>query len=134
MQIFIDDSHLVQLLSRAANRLHDTTPLMRSISLSLLDDVEQNFAAEGRPGWQGLEPEYKKRRPPTPILQITGQLAASVTPFSGRDFAGVSSNKEYAAAQHFPRNFMPMRNDGSLQPEAKAGVLDVIEVYLKQSF
>ncbi|MBK0062392.1 MULTISPECIES: phage virion morphogenesis protein [unclassified Acinetobacter] len=96
MQIVIDDSELQQKLNHAAQKLSDTTPLMRSLSLSLLNVTEENFAAQGRPAWAAL----KNPREGGLILQKSGQLAASVTPFHGVDHAGVGSNKVYAAIHH----------------------------------
>ncbi|WP_448761746.1 phage virion morphogenesis protein [Acinetobacter tandoii] len=97
MQIIIDDSELQQKLNHVAQKLSDTTPLMRSLSLALLNVTEENFAAQGRPAWAAL----KHPREGGQILQKTGQLAASVTPFHGVDHAGVGSNKVYAAIHQF---------------------------------
>ena len=97
MQIIIDDSALQQKFENALNKLADTKPLMQRISLTLLDVTEENFNAEGRPKWAGL----KHPREGGSILQLSGQLAASITPFSGANYAGVGSNKVYAAIHQF---------------------------------
>lgn len=101
MQIFIDDSAIQQKIDEAADKLANTAPLMQSISLSLLDTTEENFNAEGRPKWAGLNPEYASRKKGDAILQLSGQLAASITPYHGPKFAGVGTNKVYAAIHHF---------------------------------
>ncbi|RSN77904.1 phage virion morphogenesis protein [Acinetobacter haemolyticus] len=101
MQIIIDDSALQQKLQVAADKLADTTQLMQRLSMTLLNVTEENFNAEGRPKWAALNPAYDARRKGGQMLQLSGQLAASITPFYGADHAGVGSNKVYAAIQQF---------------------------------
>jgi len=101
MQIKLDDSALTHKLGIIAQRMTDLSPLSRSISMTLLDQNELNFAAEGRPKWAGLSPAYAATRKKGKILQITGHLARSILPFSGNGFAGLSTNVPYAAIQQF---------------------------------
>ncbi|MFW1857908.1 phage virion morphogenesis protein [Acinetobacter defluvii] len=97
MHIVIDDAALQQKFETALNKLANTKPLMQRVSLTLLDVTEENFNAEGRPKWAGLKYPRKGGK----ILQLTGQLAGSITPFSGANYAGVGSNKVYAAIHQF---------------------------------
>jgi phage gpG-like protein len=68
--------------------------------------VEDNFAAEGRPGWQELHPgtiagRRKSGHWPGQILQRTGQLAASVQMAWDSNSAVVGTNVAYAAIHQF---------------------------------
>lgn len=160
MQIIIDDSALQQKLEDAADKLADTTQLMQRISMTLLNVTEENFNAEGRPKWAGID--YREGK----VLQLSGQLAGSILPFHGANYAGVGSNKIYAAIHQFggktrphtirPKNkkalafgggvfkqvqhpgsniparpFLPMDKSGNLQPEAYADIAETIDKYLK---
>ena len=101
MHIVINDDALQQKFEDALNKLANTKPLMQRISLTLLNVTEENFNAQGRPKWAALNPAYAKTRKGNIILQLSGQLAASITPFSGANYAGVGSNKVYAAIHQF---------------------------------
>jgi phage virion morphogenesis protein len=76
--------------------------LMQALAGIMMDEVEENFAQEGRPEWMGLKPSTIKARAkaghwPGKILQVSGQLAASISESSTADTAVVGTNKEYAA-------------------------------------
>jgi phage virion morphogenesis protein len=144
MQIIIDDSALQQKLEDAADKLADTTQLMQRISMTLLNVTEENFNAEGRPKWAGLSTAYAAKRKAGKILQVSGQLAGSLTAFHGADHAGVGSNKVYAAIHQFggmagrghkvkikARPYLPMDSNGNLQQEAYVEVAETIDLYLK---
>jgi phage gpG-like protein len=99
----IDDSAFRAPLERLIRANSDLAPLMRSIKGFMLDRVEENFAQEGRPKWAPLSPVTVERRGNSgPILQRSGQLAASV---SGRSptprSATVGTNKIYGPTQQF---------------------------------
>jgi phage virion morphogenesis protein len=147
MQIIIDNAALQHKLDAAAARLTDATPLMQRLSMSLLDDTEQNFAAQGRPRWAGLSPRYAAKRRGGMILQKSGQLAGSITAFHDATSAAVGSNKVYAAIHHFggvagrghkskipSRPYLPVDKNGNLQADAQANIEDVCDYYLSASF
>ena len=102
---------LTKEVQRDLKKLYDKTvtltPVMRQIAGIMHDSVEQNFEDEGRPGkWKALaEITIEKRREkghwPGKILQVKGQLAASISTSYGRDFAAVGTNKVYAAIHQF---------------------------------
>ncbi|KEQ19175.1 hypothetical protein GZ78_04045 [Endozoicomonas numazuensis] len=83
----------------------DLSPVMKEISGILADASEQAFANEADPttgeSWQPLTEAHKGYRQSKgytgSILQMSGQLAASIQSDHGRDFAQVGSNKVYAA-------------------------------------
>lgn len=97
-QIEIDDSQIVAAFNRLQSLGRDATPAMRAIAQTLLAETERNFATESGP--TGPWPKLKnpdKRRKGGKILQDTGRLAASVTPFHSATEAGIGSNVAYAA-------------------------------------
>lgn len=98
IDIKIDHSGVTAALGRVIQATEQRAPLMRNIVAIMADAVEENFAQEGRPKWQGLKPPG---RPGGKILQKSGQLAASVVSDSDNDSAVVGSNKKYAAIHQF---------------------------------
>ena len=64
--------------------------------------TEENFKNEGQPRWVDLAESTKKQRQksghyPGQILQVTGQLASSISTYYDDDSAVIGSNLEYAA-------------------------------------
>lgn len=94
-------AHVLAALAELDRRGEHREPLMRSLSGTMLDEVEQNFAAQGRPAWAGLAPSTLKRRPGGKVLQDTRRLASSIESASDNDSAQVGTNVVYAAIQHF---------------------------------
>jgi len=80
---------------------------MQNIVGIMLDSVEENFEKEGRPDkWEKLAPSIIKQRTkkgywPGRILQMRGELAASITSKYDKDSAIVGTNKVYAAIHQF---------------------------------
>ncbi|MCS7285010.1 MAG: phage virion morphogenesis protein [Hydrogenobacter thermophilus] len=89
--------HLERMIARGL----DLRPLMRSLAGIMHHAVEENFAQEGRPKWVPLSKrtEQARRRRgywPGKILQMRGELAASISQsYSDRE-AVVGTNKVYA--------------------------------------
>ena len=98
IDIKIDHSAITAALQRVIQATEQRAPLMQNIAGIMEGAVEENFAQEGRPKWQGLKPPG---RAGGKILQQSGQLAASITPYSDNDSAVVGSNKKYAAIHQF---------------------------------
>jgi phage gpG-like protein len=78
------------------------------------------------------------------ILQHTGALASSITTDSDSNHAVIGSNKVYAAIHQFggdagrgkkvsipARPFLPITEDGKLQPEAEQAVLETVLYHLQ---
>lgn len=102
-KIEIDDQDVQAMLKELARKVDDLTPFMRRAAGILHDAVEENFEQEGRPKWKALKPSTISQREkrghwPGKILQVSGQLAASIDQQSGSDFALVGTNKKYARA------------------------------------
>lgn len=117
--ISIVDGEVRKQLAGVAARSIDATELMAGISSVLLTETEANFAAQGQPQWADLAPSTIRKRTrrgswPGMILQESGQLAASVTPFSTATEAGIGTNKAYARIQQL---------GGTIEREGRTGTV-----------
>ena len=104
ISVQIEDDAVFGALSRISALLDDQTQVMREITGVLADAAEDQFASEGRPAWEDLSARTiasrtRKGTWPGKILQVSGSLAASVTPGSTKTTAFIGSNKKYAAIQ-----------------------------------
>jgi phage virion morphogenesis protein len=141
--IRVEDNGVLDRLQELIDRMEDPRPMMMDIAETLRDHAEEAFAREG-PGWKQLsEATIKQRGNAHPILQRTGQLAASLAVTYGRNFAAVGSAKEYAAIHQLggmagrglkvripARPYLPVEPDGSLTPGARRDVLAIVDRFL----
>lgn len=154
IDIEIDDRDISKGLNDLLARTSDLSPAMREIAGVLADIAEQSFADETAPhgtAWPDLSDITKERRAkigkwPGSILQVSGQLAGSIQPDYGKDFAVASTNKDYAGTQQFgakkgefgktprgapiPWGDIPPRPFMGLSSEGKEEILSVINKYL----
>jgi len=116
---------------------------MKNIAGFMADSVEENFKQEGRPEqWVELaESTIKQRKKkgywPGKILQMRGELAASITSAYDETSAVVGTNKEYAAIHQFGgqagRNKkveIPARPYLQIEDKAKSKILRQTSFYL----
>lgn len=101
IEIKIDNKELNKVLDKLFEKTTDLKPLMKSIAGTMADAVEENFKQEGRPEWAKLKDSTIKLRTqqgywPGKILQMRGELVASITSAYDESSAIVGSNKEYA--------------------------------------
>ena len=124
----------------------DLSPVMRQVAGILADAAEQAFASESDPAtdqpWQPLTGVHQERREARGytggLLQMTGQLAASIQSDYGRDYAQVGSNLVYAAihqhggtADMRPANAaIPARPFLGASDEDRDEILDVLQRHL----
>lgn len=107
IEIKVDDKEVIGALNRLLEAGGDLTPAMRAISEALVDASARAFDQEQDPAtgvpWKALSAVTVALRggDARPILQRSGQLAASVQADYGRDFAAAGTNKEYAATHQF---------------------------------
>jgi phage virion morphogenesis protein len=106
ISIKIGDEKMQKQLDDLIKRGVDMTQAMQRIAGIMADEVEENFAQEGRPKWKGLakstiKAREKKGNWPGMILQVRGQLAASIQSDADKLGAEVGTNKEYAAIHNF---------------------------------
>lgn len=110
--ITLDDEQAQATFAELARRCTDMTGLMRKIGGHLADVAEESFATERSPDgvpWVDLSARTTAARAkrgywPGQKLQVSGLLAASVTPQEGalvigRDFVQIGSNVPYARIQ-----------------------------------
>ena len=107
IEIKIDDKEIQKYLQKLVSKTENLRPLMKNIAGIMMDSVEENFEKEGRPEkWQGIAKSTIKQRTkkgywPGRILQVRGELAASITSKYDENSALVGTNKVYAAIHQF---------------------------------
>ncbi|HOE18771.1 MAG TPA: phage virion morphogenesis protein [Syntrophorhabdaceae bacterium] len=104
--IKVDDTGVQNLLKTLQSRIKHMQPIMRSISEIMRDEVEENFAQQGRPKWEPLKASTIANRTkqgywPGKILQMHGHLAASISAKATDTQAVVGTNVKYAAIHQF---------------------------------
>ena len=104
IEIKLDNKKVEEELLELAQKTSNLRPLMKNIAGIMADSTEENFKEEGRPKWQDLSEVTKTARRktghyPGQILQVSGQLALSITTQYDDESAVIGSNKVYAAIQ-----------------------------------
>lgn len=107
IEISLDAKQLEHGLGELLKNATNTRPMMRAIATEMVSLTEDNFESESWGGqrWpdsarslsETLDPKRNKRGK---TLQLSGQLAASISTQVGNDFARIGSNKPYAAIHH----------------------------------
>lgn len=142
--IKVNGSRLNQLQARLGNM----RPIMAGISNMMLEVVERNFSTQSNPEtglqWIPLTAHTMQKRAkqghwPGKILQVSGGLAASISPNYGNDYAIISTNKIYAAIHHFGGNTgrghaanIPARPYLALSKQDERDINDTVSDYLAQ--
>lgn len=154
--IQINNDELVRKLEKVAQGLARPRDLTASLATSLLSITEDNFDAQGRPAWAGLSPVTEARRKPGKILSQSGQLRDSIQPESNDSEASISTADPKAATHQFgakqgqygkssrggplpwgdipARGYMPMDENGNLQPEAENAIYDDVDYFYQELF
>ncbi|MGD9760375.1 MAG: phage virion morphogenesis protein [Comamonas sp.] len=156
MATTLDLSHnhpqVLDVLDGLLNRLDDLSAPMALIAAQMESAAERAFDEEADPAtgepWADLSDVTKARREkaghwPGSILQVKGQLAASIESDYGKDFAQVGSNKVYAPVMFFgaekgafgknkrggpiPWGNIPARPFLGLNADDEADILDILE-------
>ena len=103
IEIKLDNKEIESRLLDLAKRSENLRPLMKNIAGIFAYSTEENFKEEGRPDkWTDLAESTKKQRTktghyPGQILQVSGQLASSISTYYDNDSAVIGSNIDYAA-------------------------------------
>ena len=103
IEIKIDNKEVNRKLLDLAMRGENLRPLMKNIAGIFASATEENFKNEGRPDkWTELSEATKKQRTkqkkwPGQILQVSGQLASSISTQYDDESAVIGSNLDYAA-------------------------------------
>ena len=103
IEIKIDNKDVDRKLLELAQKGENLRPLMKNIAGIFASATEENFKNEGRPDkWTELSEATKKQRTkqkkwPGQILQVSGQLASSISTPYDDDTAIIGSNLDYAS-------------------------------------
>ena len=103
IEIKIDNKDVERKLLELAQKSENLRPLMKNIAGIFASATEENFKNEGRPDkWIELSEATKKQRTkkkkwPGQILQVSGQLASSISTQYDDESAIIGSNLDYAA-------------------------------------
>ena len=103
IEIKIDNKDVERKLLELAQKGENMRPLMKNIAGIFASATEENFKNEGRPDkWIELSEATKKQRTkkkkwPGQILQVSGQLASSISTQYDDKSAIIGSNLDYAA-------------------------------------
>ena len=142
--IDIDSKDLQRGLGQLLQNATDTRPMMRAIATEMVSLTEDNFESES---WGGKKWPRSRRAAKNggKTLQLSGQLAASISTQVGNDFARIGSNKKYAAIHHLggqagrgkkvtipARPYLPISGAGQLQPGAERTLVDITLKALKK--
>ena len=146
IEIKVDDSNLKHGLGKLLKNATATRPMMASIATELSSLTEDNFADEAWGGRKWKSSAAAKARQGR-ALQDSGQLAASINTKVGNDFAKIGTNKAYAAIHQFggmagrgrkvkipARPYLPIDENGFLQPEAERAVEVAADYYWNKIF
>ena len=103
IEIKIDNKDVERKLLELAQKGENLRPLMKNIAGIFASATEENFKNEGRPDkWTELSEATKTQRTkqkkwPGQILQVSGQLASSISTQYDDESAIIGSNLYYAA-------------------------------------
>ncbi|MBD3614254.1 phage virion morphogenesis protein [Kingella kingae] len=138
IKISVESESLEHSLNQLLQNIQNRRPMMASVAAELLSMTEDNFESES---WGG--DKWKETHRGGKKLQLSGQLAASLTTQSGNDFARIGSNKPYAAIHHIggqagrgrkvhipARPYLPIDGSGVLQSGGEKRLLDIVKASL----
>ena len=144
IEIKIDNKEVLTHLQKLASRGENLRPLMKNISGMMATATEDNFKDEGRPDkWVDLSETTKKQRQkigkyPGQILQVSGQLASSISTAYDNNSAVIGSNLAYAAIQQLggqagknKKTSIPTRPYLKLTDDNFEKILTAVENFLK---
>ena len=144
IEIKIDNKDVERKLLELAQKSENLRPLMKNIAGIFASATEENFKNEGRPDkWTELSEATKKQRTkqkkwPGQILQVSGQLASSISTQYDDESAIIGSNLDYAAIHQLggqagknKKVEIPARLYLKLTDDDFNEILDATEHYLK---
>lgn len=136
LEINLDTSSLDRGLSQLLQNISHPRKMMKAIATEMTSLTEENFESESFGGNRWKQSQRAAQGGQT--LQLTGQLAASISTQVGNDFARIGSNKPYAAIHHLggsagrnhsaqlpARPYLPINSSGQLQNGADKRILDI---------
>ena len=142
IEIKIDNKKVEKALLEIAQKTSNLRPLMKNIAGIMADSTEENFKVEGQPKWKDLSEKTKTARKksghyPGQILQVSGQLALSVTTQYDDTSIVIGSNKVYAAIHQLggqagknKKTTIPARPYLKLTDDDFDEIISIVEKYL----
>lgn len=142
IEIKIYNKKVEKALLEIAQKTSNLRPLMKNIAGIMADSTEENFKVEGRPKWKDLSEKTKTARKktghyPGQILQVSGQLALSVTTQYDDISVVIGSNKVYAAIHQLggqagknKKTTIPARPYLKLTDDDFDEIISIVEKYL----
>lgn len=134
LTISVDSSQLEHGLGQLLQNLTHRKPINKAIAAELLSMTEDNFANERWGNGKAWKPTHRGGKK----LQLSGQLAASISTSADNNFARIGSNKPYAAIHHLGgqagrghkvnmpmRPYLPIDGSGKLQANGERRILEV---------
>ena len=144
IEIKIDNKDVERKLLELAQKGENLRLLMKNIAGIFASATEENFKNEGRPDkWTELSEATKKQRTkqkkwPGQILQVSGQLASSISTQYDDESAIIGSNLDYAAIHQLggqagknKKVEIPARPYLKLTDDNFNEILDATKQYLK---
>ena len=144
IEIKIDNKDVERKLLELAQKGENLRPLMKNIAGIFASATEEKFKNEGRPNkWTELSEATKKQRTKQKkwsgqILQVSGQLASSISTQYDDESAIIGSNLDYAAIHQLggqagknKKVEIPARPYLKLTDDDFNEILDATEHYLK---
>lgn len=142
IEIKLDNKEVESRLLDWVKRSENLRPLMKNIAGIMADSTEENFKEEGRPKWKDLSEKTKTARRktghyPGQILQVSGQLAMSITTQYDNESAVIGSNKVYAAIHQLggpagknKKTTIPARPYWNLADDDYQDIINSIQTFL----
>lgn len=142
IEIKIDNKKVEKALLEIAQKISNLRPLMKNVAGIMADSTEENFKVEGQPKWKDLSEKTKTARKksghyPGQILQVSGQLALSVTTQYDDTSVVIGSNKVYAAIHQLggqagknKKTTIPARPYLKLTDDDFDEIISIVEKYL----
>lgn len=131
-------------LRRAIRKIKNPTQANKAVSIWLMRWVNENFKTQGGKvgGWK----PFKLGGRPLPgggidrsakLLQDTGRLRASFSPFHSRRVAGIGSDLNYSITHELglPHRNLPSRRMLPLDTDrdVEAGIIRIYDVYIRRA-
>lgn len=129
-------------LEKLEQKIKDPSAANRQVSIWLLRWVNENFRTQGRRvgGWQPFKLGGRKLRDGTidtgaKLLQDTGRLRSSITPFWSKSNAGVGSRLPYAEVHELGLGHVPRRRilPDSTDKDVTDAVIKIYDTYIRRA-
>ena len=140
LEIQLIDQDFREAIARLQVAAADLSPLMAQIAAHLEAVAQRAFENESDPNtggkWAALSPRYLARRQrmgrwPGKILQLTGEMAASLVSESDADSALVAIGTSYAKYHQFGTSRMPARPFLGLDEQGEQDIRQATLDYLR---